>query len=165
MNEQQFLQKIETHKGIIYKISKVYFENDNDREDLFQEIILQTWKSIPSFRKESNFSTWLYRIALNTAIIYFKKEKKRKNIITNETTYPEKITSNDQVKEKQIEVFYKAIYHLDHLEKALILQYIDGLSGKEISANLGMTEVNVRVRINRTKKKLQEIIKSLGYEF
>lgn len=74
-SEQDFLEKIEKHKGIIFKISKMYMHEKEDRDDLFQEITYQVWKAYPSFRGQSEFSTWLYRIALNTAIIFLKSEK------------------------------------------------------------------------------------------
>lgn len=165
LTEKEFLEKIETHKGIIYKVTRIYFENQDDREDLFQEIILQTWKSLTSFEGKSKFSTWLYRIALNTAIVFFKKEKKRSNSIREQQLQP--ITTEDDTNEKETQLahFYKAVYQLDKIEKAIILQYIDGLSGDEISKNLGLSPVNTRVKLNRTKKKIQNIIKQKGYEF
>ncbi len=165
LTEKEFLQKIVTHKGIIYKVIRIYFENHNDREDLFQEIILQTWKSLASFKGNSQFSTWLYRIALNTAIVFFKKEKKRNDTIRNERLQPISMQDDTSEKETQLIHFYKAVYQLDKIEKAIILQYIDGLSGEEISKNLGLSPVNTRVKLNRTKKKLQDIIKQQGYEF
>ena len=75
--EQEFIRKIEQHKGILFKISKMYMTEKDDRDDLFQEITYQLWKAFPGFRGESEFSTWLYRIALNTAIIFLKSEKRR----------------------------------------------------------------------------------------
>ncbi len=165
LTEKEFLEKINVHKGIIYKVIRIYFENHDDREDLFQEIILQTWKSLPSFQGKSQFSTWLYRIALNTAIVFFKKEKKRNDSIRNDQLQPISMQDDASEKETQLVHFYKAVYQLDKIEKAIILQYIDGLSGDEISKNLGLSAVNTRVKLNRTKKKLQNIIKQQGYEF
>lgn len=164
MTEKEFLAKIETHKGIIYKVCRIYFENNDDRDDLFQEIILQTWKSLASFQGNSQFSTWLYRIAINTAIVYFKKEKKRTDIVNGQDFT--RIHDDDATdKELQLAHFYKAVYQLNKIEKAIILQYIDGLSSDEISKNLGISAINTRVKLNRTKTKLQEIIKKQGYEF
>lgn len=77
LKEKEFLEKIEKHKGMIFKISKMYLENQEDREDMFQEIILQLWKSYQAFEGKSQFSTWLYRVSLNTAITFLKRDKKR----------------------------------------------------------------------------------------
>lgn len=163
--EQEFLTKIESHKGIIHKVSRIYFEDAEDREDLTQEIILQLWKSYSSFQGKSQFSSWMYRVALNTAILFFKKEKKK--VSGGEISeLEEKIAAEEgDEKEEQLAQFYKAVQLLNKIEKALILQFIEGLSGEEIASNLGMTAGNVRVKLNRTKKKLEEIIKNQGYEF
>lgn len=85
--EKEFLEKIEKHKGVVFKISKMYMDDYDDQKDLFQEITFQAWKAFPNFRGESEFSTWLYRIALNTAIIFLKYEKKRSFLQKTETEY------------------------------------------------------------------------------
>lgn len=165
INEKAFLEKINIHKGIIYKVSRMYFDEPKDQEDLFQEIILQLWKSLYSFKGNSQFSSWMYRVALNTAIVFYKKEKKRKD---HKTTFNTDLTAPknyDDTKDRQLEYFYKAVKQLNKTEKALILLYIEGYSGKEIAETLGLTEANTRVKINRAKKQLKEIIKTEGYEF
>jgi RNA polymerase sigma-70 factor (ECF subfamily) len=139
--------------------------NPQDREDLEQEIVFQLWRSFAYFKGESKFSTWMYRVALNTAITYFKQEKRRPDQGTfysemGNIGIPEEID-----KESQLAHFYKAVQALSKIEKALILQFIEGLSHAEISENLGLSEVNTRVKLNRTKKKIQELIKAQGYEF
>lgn len=162
MTEKDFLEKINTHKGIIYKVSKIYCDIPEDRNDLFQEIILQLWKSVKSFKGESEFSSWMYRVALNTAIVFFKKESKHKNIAAD--SLPDAEEYNPDI-DDQLQYFYKAIKSLNKIDKALILLYIEGYSGKEIAATLGISEVNTRVKTNRAKKQLKEIIKAQGYEF
>lgn len=165
LSEKEFLAALHQHKGILYKVSRMYFDKLEDQQDLFQEIILQLWKSVNSFKGESAFSSWMYRVAVNTAIVFFKKEKRKPDNygVTNieAIAYEEYSTEKDQ----QLVYFYKAVHELDKVEKALIFQFIEGLSGKEIAENLGISEVNVRVKMNRTKNKLQEIIKKQGYEF
>lgn len=165
MSEQEFIAAINKHKGILYKVSRLYFDTPEDQQDLFQEIILQLWKSISSFKGESQFSSWMYRVAINTAIVFFKKEKKKRD--NQSEAEEEKFVFNeyDDEGDQQLIHFYKAVRHLNKVEKALILQYIEGFSGKEIAGNLGLTESNVRVKMNRTKKRLQEIIKTQGYGF
>lgn len=165
LSEQEFLRAIELHKGILYKVSRMYFDKPEDQQDLFQEIILQLWKSLDSFKGNSEFSSWMYRVALNTAIVFFKKEKRKQDnftIIKNESIDNEVF---DSEKDQQLVHFYKAVKQLTKIEKAIIILLIEGYSGKKIAENLGLSEVNVRVKIKRTKNKLQEIIKTQGYEF
>ncbi|AKH93572.1 sigma-70 family RNA polymerase sigma factor [Elizabethkingia anophelis] len=164
LKEKEFLEKIEKHKGMIFKISKMYLENQEDREDLFQEIILQLWKSYQAFEGKSQFSTWLYRVSLNTAITFLKRDKKR----TDKNELYENIDIEDEQntdKELQTEFLYKAVQELNPIEKALIFLFLEGQNHKQISENMGITEVNARVKLNRTKEKLQQIIKNYGYEF
>lgn len=163
--EKEFLHKIELHKGIIHKVSKIYMDNTEDREDLFQEIILQLWKAYGSFKGESQFSSWMYRVALNTALIYFKKEKKKPDKNRLEPDMDVKDESEAENTESQLDYFYEAVQQLNSIEKALIFLFLEGQSHKEIGKNLGITEVNARVKLNRTKDKLQQIIKQQGYEF
>lgn len=165
MKEAEFLHKINSHKGILYKVSRMYFDNLDDQQDLFQEIVLQLWKSLPSFKGDSEFSSWMYRVALNTALAFFKKEKRKPDTYKGITYEPIVTEDNVDEKEQQLAHFYEATKRLNKIEKALILLFIEGYSGKEIAKNLGITEANVRVKTNRTKKKLKEIIKKQGYEF
>ena len=164
-SEQEFLSLINQHKGILYKVSRMYFDNLEDQQDLFQEIILQLWTSLDSFKGNSKLSSWMYRVALNTAIVFFKKEKRKLDDIIPVKIEPIALDVYDTEKDLQLVHFYKAVKELNKIEKALIFQFIEGLSGKEIAENLGISEVNVRVKTNRTKIKLQEIIKTQGYEF
>lgn len=165
LTEQGFLTAIDTHKGILYKVSRMYFDKLEDQQDLFQEIILQLWKSLGSFKGESEFSSWMYRVALNTAIVFFKKEKRKPDNYVSIKNEPIAYEDYDNEKDQQLVHFYKAVKQLNKIEKALILLFIEGFSGKEIAENLGLSEVNVRVKIKRTKSKLQKIIKTQGYEF
>ena len=157
--EKEFLEKIEQHKGIIYKISKMYMDNSEDRDDLFQEIIFQVWKAFPKFRGESEFSTWLYRIALNTAIVFLKSEKKR-NFINNSdfTNYKIEQDEYDLEKEEKLSKMYRAINQLNAIDKAFIFYYLEDFSGKKIAEQMGISEGNVRVKMNRAKNKLKEIL-------
>ena len=164
-SEQEFLSLINQHKGILYKVSRMYFDNIEDQQDLFQEIILQLWTSLDSFKGNSKLSSWMYRVALNTAIVFYKKEKRKLDNISPVKIEPIALDVYDTEKDLQLVHFYKAVKELNKIEKALIFQFIEGLSGKEIAENLGISEVNVRVKTNRTKIKLQEIIKTQGYEF
>lgn len=157
--EQEFISKIEKHKGIIFKISKMYMTEKDDRSDLFQEITYQLWKAYPGFRDESKFSTWLYRIALNTAIIFLKSEKRR-SFIGREDFANNIIVQEDynDDKEERLSKMYKAIHQLNPIDKAFIFYYLEDFSGKQIAYEMGISEGNVRVKMNRAKNKLKDLL-------
>lgn len=159
--EQDFLDKMEKHKGIIFKISKMYMDDIDDRDDLFQEITYQVWKAYPSFKGQSEFSTWLYRIALNTAIIFLKNEKKR-SFISNWSYTEYKIAHEEftNEKEEKLNAMYKAINQLNPIDKVFIFYYLEDFSGKQIAEQMGISEGNVRVKMNRAKNKLKDILNS-----
>jgi RNA polymerase sigma factor (sigma-70 family) len=161
--EKEFLNRIESHKGILYKVSKMYMDNSDDQQDLFQEIVCQLWKSYDSFRNESQFSTWMYRVAVNTAIVFLRKEKRKvdKYEIASENIKDDE--GDSHIKESQIDHFYKAVQKLEKIDKAIIFYQLEGFSHKEIGDNLGISEGNARVKLNRAKEKLKEIIKNQGY--
>lgn len=163
--EQEFLNRIENHKGILYKVSKMYMDNLDDQQDLFQEIVCQLWKSYDSFRNESQFSTWMYRVAVNTAIVFLRKEKRKvdKYEIASENIKDDE--GDSHIKESQLDHFYKAVQKLEKTDKAIIFYQLEGFSHKEIGDNLGISEGNARVKLNRAKEKLKEIIKNQGYGF
>lgn len=163
--EKEFLTRLEKHKGILYKVSKMYMDNYDDQHDLFQEIVCQLWKSYDTFRNESQFSTWMYRVAVNTAIVFLRKEKRKvdKYEIASENIKDDE--SDSQIKESQLEHFYKAVQKLEKIDKAIIFYQLEGFSHKEIGENLGISEGNARVKLNRAKEKLKEIIKNQGYGF
>ncbi len=162
--ESEFIGRIEAHRGILFKISKMYMDHRDDQDDLFQEIICQLWKVYDSFRGESQFSTWMYRVAVNTAIAYFKKEQKRpqRYAIPDNIGEPD---SDSAIKELQIDHFYKALQTLDKIEKALVFYHLEGYSHAEIGRNIGISEGNARVKLSRAKTKLKDIIEKQGYEF
>ncbi|MGK6340656.1 RNA polymerase sigma factor [Chryseobacterium sp. DT-3] len=157
--EKEFLEKIEKHKGVIFKISKMYMDDQDDQSDLYQEIIYQAWKSYGDFQRRSDFSTWLYRTALNTAIVFLRSEKKRsfiqnqrvENLVVPQESY------ND-ADDRNMKLMYEAIHQLSPIDKALIFFFLEDFPGKEIARQLGITEVNARVKLNRAKTKLKEII-------
>ncbi|PWN60805.1 RNA polymerase sigma factor [Chryseobacterium viscerum] len=160
--EKEFISKIEQHKGILFKISKMYMTEKDDRDDLFQEITYQLWKAFHSFRGDSEFSTWLYRIALNTAIIFLKSEKRR-SFITNEDFSNQMIVQEDYDyrKEDRLVEMYKAIHQLNPIDKAFIFYYLEDFSGKQIAEQMGISEGNARVKMNRAKTKLKDILSQI----
>lgn len=163
--QAEFLKLIEKHQGILYKVSRMYMDSDQDQEDLRQEIVYQLWKSYEKFKGNSQFSSWMYRVAVNTAITYFKKDKKRIDKAELDAQLDVKLEEEDLTEESKLAHFYRAVKKLNKIEKAIILFFIEGLSHKEIASNLGLTEVNTRVKLNRTKIKIKTLIKNQGYEF
>lgn len=162
--EKKFLSLVENHKGIIHKVGRIYMDTKEDREDLHQEIIVQLWKSYDSFKGDSAFSSWMYRVAVNTAISYFKKEKRRTEAHIYDVHIEPSSNPYDNRQDKQLEIFYTAVQELSSVEKAIVFYFMEGLSHREIGGYLGISEVNARVKLNRTKEKLQNIIKKYGYE-
>ena len=163
--ENIFITLINQHKAIIHKISKMYMNGAEEQRDLFQEIVLQLWKAYPTFKGNSKFTTWMYRVSLNTALIYFKKDNRK----VDKTPLDENIdvidVNESERKEEKLAYLYTAVQELNVIEKALIFLFLENQSHREIAENLGISEVNARVRLNRTKEKLQFIIKKNGYEF
>jgi RNA polymerase sigma factor (sigma-70 family) len=150
----EFSKLINQHQKIIYKVCNLYVDDVTDRQDLFQEICLQAWKSYNSFKGESKFSTWLYRVALNTAITFFKKEKKE-SITVYKDVLPETRFFDDN-SDEQFKAMYKAIGNLNKIDKALVMLYLEDYSYNEIAETLGITANNVAVKMNRLKLKLKE---------
>lgn len=154
--EKEFLQIITENQGIIHKVCSIYCDLEEDRRDLFQEILVQLWKSYPSFRNESKFSTWMYRVALNTAITSFKKDKRQpdKSGISYESLQLAEEIYDTQT-EEQIRVLNKAVSQLTGIEKSIILLFLEDKKYEEIAEITGITQNYVRVKMNRIKKKLK----------
>ena len=155
--EKEFLEVIHDHQRIVHKVCRVYRDNKEDQEDLFQEIIYQLWKSYSGFKGESKISSWIYRIALNTAIAVYRKSKIS---IDYYEDFPEHIhPSNDKTISENEERLFWALRQLNDSEKAVISLYLEDFSYQEIAAITGLSESNVGVRLNRIKNKLKQILK------
>jgi RNA polymerase sigma factor (sigma-70 family) len=154
--EKEFLQIITDNQGIIHKVCSIYCDLEEDRRDLFQEILVQLWKSYPSFRSESKFTTWMYRVALNTAITSFKKEKRKpdKSGISFESIQMAEEVYDSRT-EDQIRMLNQAVYQLTGIEKSIILLFLEDKKYEEIAEITGITQNYVRVKMNRIKKKLK----------
>ncbi|MGY4539341.1 RNA polymerase sigma factor (sigma-70 family) [Mucilaginibacter sp. UYNi724] len=164
--ESRFIESIEEHRAMLSKICRIYQNDAADRDDLMQEIILQLWLAFDSFQGKSKLSTWMYRVSLNTAIVFFKKQKRKPDSeqLPDNLDHLEAETS-DTFKDEQLTLLYKAVHQLNKVEKALIFLYMEDQPYEDIALNLGISEINVRVRLNRTKNKLKEIVKSMNYEY
>jgi RNA polymerase sigma factor (sigma-70 family) len=161
--EKEFTDMINTHRGIIYKVCNLYGPEKDFKEDLFQEIVFQLWKSFPRFRGDSKPSTWMYRVALNTAISSFRTESRkpqRQSLSMDELQIPD--LNEWQQKDEQMILLHDAIQQLSRIEKAIIMLYLEEKSYQEISDIMGITHSNVGVKINRIKIKLEKIIKHIN---
>jgi len=157
--EQIFVKQLKENQNLIHEVCRIYAVSDEEHQDLFQEITIQLWKAFPQFRGEAKFTTWAYRIALNTAITLFRKKKR--NIETtefNSTTHKIDFEEYNYEEEEQLKLLYKAIHQLGDIEKALVFLYLEDKDYKEISETLGISEVNARVKMNRVKTKLKQIV-------
>lgn len=154
-SEKEFITLLNQHQKIIHKVCNLYMDRYSDREDLFQEITLQAWKAYGSFRGDARFSTWLYRVALNTAITFFRKEKRRPGLQLTDSL-PEQADDTHDPVEEQLRAMYAAIGELSRIDKALIMLYLEDYSYNEIGEMMGITANNVAVKMNRIKTKLKE---------
>lgn len=154
--DKTFIQLLNQHQKIIHKVCNLYLNWQEDKEDLFQEITLQAWKAYGQFRGDAKFSTWLYRVALNTAITFFRKDKK-KDFIDSVAELPDHFHSaeKDSIEEKT-QAMYKAIGTLSKIDKAIVMLYLEDYSYAEISEIIGITANNIAVKMNRIKVKLRE---------
>jgi RNA polymerase sigma-70 factor (ECF subfamily) len=159
--EKQFESRINEHKQLLYKVCRIYAYNDADRQDLFQEIVIQLWKAFQNFKGDSKFSTWLYRVAINTAITGLRKQK---NFISTyePATLPEYVSddTSSQAVEEQLQQLYSAIEKLNEVEKAIVLLYMEDHSYEEMENILGINQGNLRVKMNRIKEKLRQLTKN-----
>lgn len=155
--QQQFFQEIiEQHKGILFRVARVYCLDENDRQDLIQEMMIQIWQSVHRYDDQFKISTWLYRISLNVAISFYRKNTTKANRFTilNEQT-PEILTEDNAETEQQLNLLKQFITELKELDKALILLYLEDKSHAEIAEILGLSVSNVGTKVGRIKEKLK----------
>lgn len=157
-NTEEFLSVIENNKGIIYKVANFHCKDEEDRKDLVQEIIIQLWKSFDNYNNQYKYSTWIYRIALNVAISFYRKEKRRKEISNplTESIFTVIDSGEDTDKETNYILLRQYVSELKELDKAVMLLFLEEKSHKEISAIIGITETNVSTKIGRIKKILKK---------
>lgn len=157
-NTERFLSVIHANKGIIYKVANLYCKNLEDRQDLSQDIIIQLWKSFENYDDKFKHSTWVYRISLNVAISFYRKESSRKKIANPYTVGIINFTNDVFIEdtESDLGILHQMIFQLKDLDKALMLLYLEEKSHKEIAQIIGISETNVSTKINRIKNNLKE---------
>jgi RNA polymerase sigma-70 factor (ECF subfamily) len=163
IDQQEFLQLINTHQALLHKVCRVYCDDAIDRQDLFQEIVIQSWKAYPNFRREAKFSTWLYRIALNTAISDLRKKDRRVRLSFPENAPEITADYSGDEKDEQLKSLYAAISLLGEIEKAIVMLYLEDKSYEEMEDILGINQNNLRVKMNRIKEKLRKLTKSVEH--
>jgi len=156
--EEIFSKLIKDNQGLIIKVSRLYTNSLEDEEDLFQEIVLQLWRSYDTFKGQSKISTWMYRVALNTAITLFRKKTKSPKTDELMDFHQAEYLEQDDEKQSQIALLYKVIKLLPRVERAIVVMYLDDQPYREIAETLGISEVNARVKMNRLKKTLKELM-------
>jgi RNA polymerase sigma-70 factor (ECF subfamily) len=157
-DKEEFVRLVDDHRNLIHKVCRSFCPDPDDRKDLEQEILIRLWQGLPRFDGRVKISTWLYRVALNTAISFHRAEKKRGRKLPVETVFclaeePEDTRSGD------VERLYGLIEKLGELDKALILLYLDNIPQADISTILGITPTNVATKVGRVKKQLKEKFK------
>lgn len=161
--EIDFVNLLEEHQNVLHKICRLYAEDLEAHKDLFQEMVIQLWHSYPNFKGESKFSTWAYRVALNTAISLYRTKKRR--IATVELDHSLQHIHyeeyNDE-QEEQLRFLYAAVRQLNDIEKALVYMYLEDKDYQEIAETLGISEVNARVKMNRIKTKIKNMLNQQG---
>ena len=165
--EKTFKKWLDDHKGLIFRIIRAYAKEQQDQDDLFQEICLQLWLSIPNFDGKAKPSTWIYRVALNTALVYRRKEKRRKSHRQQWLSFgcESQHESHAPDVDETIEKVYEAIRKLPELESYIVLMSLEGFSYNEMADVIGISPDNVGVKLNRVKKKLAQSLKGLIDDF
>ncbi len=153
-----FARLMEQHKGIVYKIVNSYCQERDERQDLAQEILTTMWLAFDKYNEEYKFSTWMYRIALNVAISYYRKDSKRedKANANEECIVHIADSSHEGERSEEIKLLYRFIAQLDKLNKAIMLLYLEGETHDSIASSLGISKTNVATRIGRIKDKLKD---------
>ena len=160
--KDDFIRIIEFNQGIITSLCKAYYMSAEDQKDVFQDIVLQLWKSFETFRGDSKISTWIYRVSLNTILTRVRNEKKKiisESIGTNEAMYAKSMVDDNT------ELLYIVLQTLKDLDKAIVILYLEGYKNKEISQILEITPTNVSTRLNRVITELKAKFKDQHYEF
>jgi RNA polymerase sigma-70 factor, ECF subfamily len=161
--KEEFLEIVANYQGILHKVNHIYFRSETDREDNFQEILYQLWKSYPGLKNKSSIGSWIYAVSINTSISRLKKDS-RIEFLDN---LSESLDTVDIVKEmslhEDLRFLLRAIYNLNEIDKSIMLLYLEEKSYDEIAEILGISRSNVGVRINRAKGILKQNLNHLNY--
>jgi RNA polymerase sigma-70 factor (ECF subfamily) len=159
--EKEFLELLEKNKKLVFKIANVYGKNNEEIKDLVQEITLQLWKSFPDYNQKYAITTWIYRIALNVSITFYRKEKSRNKIHRELSAQPHILFWDENIYDEQLRLLYRFIEQLKTFEKAVIVLYLEGRKNTEIADILGISATNVSTKLNGIKTKLSKDLKTI----
>jgi RNA polymerase sigma-70 factor, ECF subfamily len=162
LHKRNFIRIVESNRGIIKSLCNAYYMSYEDQKDTFQDIILQLWKSFETFRGESEISTWIYRVSLNTILAKVRNEKKK---IATESISCSELTFAHAMGNDHVELLNIVLQSLKGLDKAIVILYLEGYKNKEISPMLNLTPTNVSTRLNRVKAELKSKFKNQHHEF
>lgn len=161
--KEKFIEILTNYQGILHKVNLIYFQNKSDREDNFQEITYQLWKSFPNLQNKNSIGSWIYAVSINTSISKLKKESR----IEYRDSLPEPLDTFDTFEEislsENLRLLLQAIYNLNEIDKSIMLLYLDEKSYDEIAEILGISKSNVGVRINRAKEILKQNLNYLSH--
>ncbi len=163
-----FRRWLHEHAGLVYKVAWGFAPTKEDREDLSQEILLQLWRSLPRYQAKAKVSTWIYRVAMNTAFAWRRKERKHASQLALVEIEELPAQSQDLSlagDHEMVQALYTAIRTLPKVDAGLVLMHIDGLSGEEMAVILGISEENARVRLSRARRTLRDLMKEVVHEF
>ncbi|EIM78413.1 ECF subfamily RNA polymerase sigma-24 subunit [Nitritalea halalkaliphila LW7] len=160
MEEKEFLQHIQAHQGTIYHLLRLYVSDADDQDDIKQEIVLQAWKSKDSFRKQSSFNTWLYKLALYTILTAKRKVAKMQQVDLQEA---DGLATDERDEQEEVQLLYRSIYSLDDLSKTIITMHLDGFTNAEIATFIGITPNHLGVKLHRIKETISSKLKASSY--
>lgn len=155
MNEKEFLEQIRANQGIIYKVVSLYASDPEEKKDLYQEILLQCWKGWPGFRGDAKFSTWLYRICLNTVFTSIRKKTK---ILYQDDLPEDAVVTPGLLEKEESQALHTAIRQLTELDRAIILLHLDGYGHAEIGDLMGLSANSLAVRLHRIRQRLANLL-------
>lgn len=158
-DSMDFVKLINENQGLIHKVCLMYESDEEDRKDLFQEIVVQLWRAFPSFKGQSKFSTFMYRVAINTAITNFRIANRKPETIGIDTVSAEFTETNESVESKeQILLLQSAINQLSEIDRSIVMLYFEEIPYEEIAETVGISVINVRVKMTRIREKLKKIL-------
>jgi RNA polymerase sigma factor (sigma-70 family) len=162
--EREFEEYIRAHELLLHKICRIYANTEVDRQDLFQDIVVQLWKAFPKFKGGSQFSTWLYRVAINTAITGVRKKKRLVTSYEPASSLEQMSDDNSgTADEERLQQLYRAIGQLSDVEKAIVMLYMEDRPYNEMENILGINQGHLRVKMNRIKERLRQLTKNNDY--
>lgn len=154
-SENEFVRLIQEHSGIIYKIINLYVDEEEDKKDLHQEILLQAWKSYQRFKGNSSFATWLYKVSLNTVLTFNRKTQKHSELSTSEVAVSESTTD----KQEQSELLYRLVRQLHEVDRMIMTLHLEGYKNLEIADITGLKVNHINVKLHRLKNQIIEQLK------